>query len=100
MTNYPELYLAAIVSGEETVSNKVRAVYEREVGWMHQPPEDFPYYFDEKEGLRHIEFIERFCKHSKGRFAGQPLKLELFQKAKIQLFFGWRHKDTGLRRFR
>ena len=67
---------------------------------MTKPPADFPFYFDEKEGLRHIEFIERFCKHSKGRFARQPIKLELFQKAKIQLVFGWRWKNTKLRRFR
>lgn len=99
MINYPALYLAAIKSGEEVVSKKVRAVYEREVGWMHNPPEDFPYYFDAKEGNRHIEFIERFCKHSKGKFAGQPVKLELFQKAKIQLAFGWRKKSNNKRRF-
>lgn len=99
MINFPALYLAAIKSGEEVVSKKVRAVYEREVGWMHNPPEDFPYYFDAKEGNRHIEFIERFCKHSKGKFAGQPVKLELFQKAKIQLVFGWRKKSNNKRRF-
>lgn len=98
--NYPKQYLDAIISGEEVVSDKVRMVYEREVGWMSEPPEDFPFYFDEKEGLRHIEFIERFCKHSKGRFAGKPVVLELFQKAKIQLAFGWRWKETDFRRFR
>ena len=27
--------------------------------------------FDEKKALRPIEFIERFCKHSKGRVGGQ-----------------------------
>ena len=98
--NYPKEYLEAIQSGAEIVSNKVRAVYEREVGWMDNPPADFPFYFDEKEGLRHIEFIERFCKHSKGRFARKPVKLELFQKAKLQLVFGWRRKDNKLRRFK
>ena len=100
LPNYPKEYLKAIQKGKEIVSNKVRAVYEREVAWMKKPPAGFPYFFDEKEGLRHIEFIERFCKHSKGRFAGKPVQLELFQKAKIQLVFGWRHKDTKLRRFR
>ena len=100
MTNWPKEYLRAIQSGEEVVSNKVRAVYERECGWMDNPPDDFPFYFDEKEGLRHISFIERFCKHSKGKFARKPVKLELFQKAKIQLVFGWRHKNTKLRRFK
>ena len=100
LPNYPQEYLKAIQKGKEKVSNKVRAVYEREVGWMKKPPADFPFYFDEKEGLRHIEFIERFCKHSKGRFARQSIKLELFQKAKIQLVFGWRYKGTKLRRFK
>ena len=98
--NYPKQYLEAIQSGEEVVSDKVRKVYEREVGWMSEPPEDFPFYFDEAEGLRHIEFIQRFCKHSKGRFSGKPVVLELFQKAKIQLAFGWRWKETDFRRFR
>ena len=100
LPNYPKEYLEAIQSGAEIVSNKVRAVYEREVGWMDNPPADFPFYFDEKEGLRHIEFIERFCKHSKGRFARKPVNLELFQKAKLQLVFGWRRKDNKLRRFK
>ena len=96
--NYPMEYLAAIEAGDEKPSDKVREVYRREVGWMTHPPEGFPFYFDEEEGYRHIEFIERFCKHSKGKFAGRPVKLELFQKAKIQLVFGWKKYD-GLRRF-
>lgn len=96
--NFAIEYLDAIHSGDEVVSNKVRTVYEREVGWMVNPPADFPYYFDEAEGARHIEFIERFCKHSKGRFAKQPLQLELFQKAKLQTVYGWRCKDTNYRR--
>lgn len=100
MINYPKEYLKAIQSGEEVVSDKVRAVYERECRWMDNPPADFPYYFDEEEGSKHIEFIETFCKHSKGKFARQNLKLELFQKAKLQLVFGWRHKITRLRRFK
>ncbi len=98
--NYVKEYLEAIRTGRETVGRKVRAVYEREVGWMTNPPDDFPFYFDEAEGERPIEFIERFCRHSKGRWAGKPVLLELFQKAKIQLYFGWLEKETGLRRFR
>ena len=79
------------------VSQKVRAVYEREVGWIDKPPKG--YYFDENKGNEVIEFIELFCKHSKGRWAGKPFKLELFQKAKFQLAFGWMDKN-GHRRFR
>lgn len=98
--NWPKEYLKEIREGNEVVSQKIKAVYERECGWMDEPPEAFPFRFDEEEGQRHIDFIERFCKHSKGRFGGKPVELELFQKAKLQLVFGWLEKDTGLRRFR
>lgn len=96
--NWPKEYLGMIRDGKEVVSDKVKAVYERECSWMNGPPKNFPYYFDEKEGERHIQFIERFCKHSKGKFAGKPVTLEPFQKAKIQLVFGWRGINTGYRR--
>ncbi len=98
--NWVREYLKAIKSGDEVVGRKIRTVYEREYSWIQNPPENFPYYFDEKHGERHIEFIETFCKHSKGKYARRPLLLELFQKAKIQLVFGWREKETGLRRIR
>lgn len=98
--NWAKEYLRRIQSGEEVVGKLVRAVYERECSWMEDPPEDFPYFFDETEGQAHIDFIEKFCKQSKGKTSGQPLRLELFQKARIQLAFGWRHKETRLRRFR
>lgn len=96
--NWAKEYLKAIHNGEEIVSQKVKMVYEREVEWMDNPPEDFPFYFDEEVGQRPIDFIEKFCKHSKSSFARKPVKLELFQKAKIQLIFGWLEKDSGFRR--
>ena len=69
--NWPREYLAAIKAESETVSNKVRAVYEREVWWMDSPPSDFPFYFDEAAGQRPIDFIEKFCKHYEGKWGGQ-----------------------------
>ena len=98
--NWPKAYLDAIHRGEEVVSEAVRTVYERECAWMDQPPADaeFIWHFDAAKGLRPIQFIERFCKQSKG-VIGKPLRLSLFQKAKIQLFFGW-VDDDGMRRFR
>lgn len=96
--NWVKEYLTAIHNGEEIVSQKVKKVYEREVEWMDNPPEDFPFYFDEDIGQRPIDFIEKFCKHSKSSFARKPVRLELFQKAKIQLVFGWLEKETVYRR--
>ena len=98
--NWPEEYLAMIQSGDEVVSTKVRELYEREINFMKNPPKDFPYYFDEERGLHHIGFMEKFCRQSKGSKAKQLLRFEPFQKAKLQLVFGWVEKETNLRRFR
>lgn len=98
--NWPKCYLESMKNGVSVVSVKIRKVYERECAWMDNPPEDFPYYFDEEVGQRPIDFIEQFCKHYEGRWGGEPLILDLFQKAKIQLVFGWLDKETHMRRIR
>ena len=84
--NYVKEYLKAIHKGDEVVSAKVRALYERECAWMDNPP--FEWRFDVDIGVKPIKFIEKFCRHSKGKWAGKTIKLELFQKAAIQLAYG------------
>lgn len=44
-------------------------------------------------------FYETFAKHSKGEWAGQPVKLELWQKFIVGSLMGWVSKETGNRRF-
>ncbi len=90
-------YWTAISAGAVRVPERVRKVYSRLVSEIEQPGE---YVFDEARAARPIEFIERFCKHSKGEWAGRPVVLELFQKAFIAALFGFVHKATGLRRFK
>ena len=96
--NYVLEYFNALKDGKILTSKRVYAVYER----LIKEAEDTVasrYYFDEERGERPIIFIETFCKQSQGTI-GEPLKLELFQKAYIQLLFGWVEKETGHRRFR
>lgn len=57
------------------------------------------YIFDENPGNLRIDFIETFCKHTKSPFNGQPFILELWEKAIIQTAYGFKIKETGLRRF-
>lgn len=97
--NYVKEYYEAIESGHIITSKRVKKVYSRLFAEMTEPPENSPYYFDEETGERPILFIENFCKQSQGTI-GAPLQLELFQKAYIQLLFGWLEKETGYRRFR
>ena len=57
------------------------------------------YVYDEKPGQIRIEFIERFCKHTKSPFNGQPFILELWEKALLECAYGFKMAGTGLRRF-
>ena len=57
------------------------------------------YIYDENPGKLRIEFIEKFCKHTKSPFNGQPFKLELWEKAILEAAYGFKMRATGLRRF-
>ena len=98
MKNYVEQYLDAIQAGKCIVSKRCRRQYEKLVDDIKNPKGG--YVFDRKRAEKPIEFIERFCKHSKGEWAGQPLRLELFQKAFISALFGFVDKKTGYRKYR
>lgn len=90
-------YYKGIKLGKYVVSKRVEKQYARLVHDINNPGK---YIFDECKAKRPIEFIEKFCKHSKGEWAGKPVILELFQKAFISALFGFVDKDTGLRRYR
>jgi len=96
--NYIAEYNAKIQSGEIAASKRVKAVYARLAADTNSSRGG--YVFDEARANRPIEFIERFCKHSKGEWAGQGIRLELFQKAFIQALFGFVDAQTGLRQYR
>ncbi|MCH5352959.1 MAG: terminase large subunit [Acutalibacter sp.] len=97
--NYILEYWEAIKSGKVVVGRRVKAVYKRLEKEIQSPDPKSPYYFDEEAGERPILFTERFCRQSQG-LIGEPLRLELFQKAYIQALFGFLEKETGFRRFR
>lgn len=96
--NYIAEYNAKIQSGEIAASRRVKAVYARLAANTNSIRDG--YVFDEARANRPIEFIERFCKHSKGEWAGQGIRLELFQKAFIQALLGFVDAETGLRQYR
>jgi phage terminase large subunit-like protein len=59
----------------------------------------FPYVFRIELAERFFRFAEKL-KHYKGEWAGQPIRLQPYQKFRLGSVFGWVHRDTGLRRFR
>jgi phage terminase large subunit-like protein len=55
-------------------------------------------YFDREAAQHRLDFY-RFCKHSKGKWAGQILSPEPWQQFIQWNIFGWKVKATGKRRF-
>jgi phage terminase large subunit-like protein len=55
--------------------------------------------FDEQAADDAIEFVETCCHHVEGRWAGQLLRLEEWQRALFGCLFGWKRAD-GSRRYR
>lgn len=96
MANFIEQYYQAIENGSVVTSKRVKKQYQKLVQDMEHHDK---YIFDEDKAMRPIQFIEKFCRHSKGELAGKPLVLDLFQKAYISALFGFVDKDTGLRRY-
>jgi len=95
--NYITEYNDLLTSGEIPACRRIKSVYARLAVESLTPGR---YVFDESRASRPIEFIERFCRHSKGEWAGKSVSLELFQKAFIQALFGFVDAETGLRRYR
>lgn len=57
------------------------------------------YWFDVDEANRICAFFENHLTHSKGEWAGQAVRLEVWQRQKLRRLFGWRRPD-GTRRYR
>lgn len=95
--NYVHEYFNEIKTGKIIVSRRVRKIYEK---LAKEITDSEKYIFDNSKATKAIEFIETFCKHSKGEWAGKPVELELFQKAYLSALFGFIEKDTGNRRFK
>lgn len=91
-------YWQKIESGEEVVSQKVRRVYQKLVADLNNFASEWEY--NPKRANHAIEFIENFCKHSKGKMGGKPFLLELWQKAMVAALFGFVHKIEGTRKYR
>lgn len=79
-------YWTAIESGAETVGYKVRKTYKKLVYDIEHPGE---YFYSNKRGNHIIEFAENYCRHSKGKFGGKPVRLELWEKALLAAVFGF-----------
>ena len=84
--NYILEYYQEIIDKKIVVSKKVKLQFDKIINDLEHPGK---YYFDIERANKPIEFIEKYCKHSKGKWAGKPIVLDLWQKAIIQSIFGF-----------
>ena len=99
MTDSPIIkYYNRILSGDEIVGDKVRRIYKKLVADIHDT--DSIYVYSPKRAQHAIDFIERYCKHSKGKWGGKSIVLDLWQRSFIAAAFGFINKTDGTRKYR
>lgn len=94
MTEFEE-YFTLIYDGKITACRKMQMQSERMLNALAKPNQ---YHFDYDIANKHIQFIETFCCYPSGEKMGQPFKMELFQKARLQALFGF-VDDTDKRQY-
>ena len=110
--SYIEEYYEWILNNPTKVNDKIKTIYAQLIDDIKQPKqvaffnkateenETHTFVFNEELGKRPVQFIELFCKHSKGKWAGKPVVLELWQKAFIEALFGFVDEETKLRKYK
>lgn len=109
---YIEEYYNWIQKNPNKVCNKIKKIYSKLMYDLKHPKtitffnkyteetETHTYIFDEYLAHRPINFIQKYCKQSKGKWNGKSLKLELFQKAMLEATFGFVDQETKLRKYK
>lgn len=90
-------YWKFLESGKEKVCQKIYRTYKHLV--KEQTDKTSVYYYSNARANHVIEFIENFCRHSKGKMGGRPVALELWEKAMLASVFGFIDLD-GNRKYR
>ena len=105
-----EAYARRVVAGEEVAGRFERLACQRFLDdLLREGTDEFPYVFDRIAGARACAFIESMP-HVRGEWA-KPIYVDgKFDYAKLRMedwavfievqLFGWKHRETGLRRFR
>ena len=69
-----------------------------DVDRMKRKDSDFPFVFDGESAGRFFEWMRLF-KHRKGVLSGKTIEPHIIQKFIFGNVYGWKHRETGYRRF-
>lgn len=90
--NYILEYADKIEAGQIIVGRRIKRIYLllakriRDGGYKQ-------WHFDINRASKPLEFIQLFCKRSDGKHFGEPIQLDLWQKAFVQALFGFVDND-------
>ena len=92
-------YAKMVMAGEIVAGKYVRLACKRHLDDLKKSKnKSFPYYFDKETAEVRFDFY-KLCRHYKGEFAGKPIEPGLWQCFIQGNVFGWKEKDTGLRKY-
>ena len=97
MINYIEAYYEWILKHRSDVCLKVFKVYFELMRMIRDPECEWEY--NQSRADHAINFIQNYCKHSKGAMGGKPFILELWELALVSAAFGMVHKIDGTRKY-
>ena len=79
-------YWEQIYKRKVVVSDKIWRTYKKLANDVRNPGE---YFYSPARAKHVIDFFEIFCRHSKGKWGGKRVELELWQKALLATVFGF-----------
>jgi len=98
-------YIIDVQSGRQVACKWVKLAVQRHLDDLERAkkPKQFPYYYDEAEARRAIDFCQEL-RHTQGEWANPRLhdtrlRLEPWQQFVTSMVFGWRKREDGCRRF-
>lgn len=80
-------YWEQIEAGKAIVSDKVYRTYKKIAYDLTDKTSEF--FYSPARANHVIEFAENYCRHSKGKWGGRPVILELWEKAMLATIFGF-----------
>ena len=87
--NYADEFVKEFDSNPKAYPNSIKLMVKRYKRWKKRKD----IWFDNDKANDMLYFTETFLKHAKGRWAGQPLILESWQKFYFANIYGWQREN-------
>jgi len=99
LQSIPFQYASDVRSGKIICGSWIKLAVDRFYSWIETAEAD-GYILDHAKGMHIINWIPKYCQHTKGPLAKLRLPFELspYQQFTVYNIFAWTIKETGLRR--